>query len=397
LLLLLWPPGSKIPTVHQKQIIHLPSDYLGFLWKHRFVVAFGFLLMLAPIAGLLHLKVDTDYSKFFGKKEHITQSYDRLKQLGYGQNPILISLRFAEGKTYASEEHFAATLAFETGLKNLPQVQKLMTPSDLLEQVDKAYNGAETSRETFARYGENQLGQLLFLAELSGNDDLAEFFAEDRRSVQFVALTENMPSKGIKAFTAQVDSLAEVTLGSHVECAVSGTSVLWANMDDQIATTQLWSLLSAGGVLAVIFFLFLRSFRLGAVGLVINALPVAGTLGLMGFLDISVNIATALIAGIAMGIVVDNSLHFIIRFQGFVKQGKDWRESIQGTLSELGSSMLVAGIILIGSFSCLMTSNFTPTREFGMLLSINVLLSLFLDFAALPVLIYWVRPRHQKG
>jgi uncharacterized protein len=95
--------------------------------------------------------------------------------------------------------------------------------------------------------------------------------------------------------------------------------------------------------------------------------------------------------------VVDNSLHFIIRFQGFVKQGKDWRESIQGTLSELGSSMLVAGIILIGSFSCLMTSNFTPTREFGMLLSVNVLLSLFLDFAALPVLIYWVRPRHQKG
>lgn len=393
LLLWLWPEGSKVPAIHQKEIIRLPRDYLGFLKKRRIVVGIGFLLMLAPIAGLLHLKVDTDYSKFFGKDAPISRSYERLKQLGYGQNPIVISLRFSEGTSYTSNGHFAATLAFEKALKTLPQVQKLMTPSELLEQVDFAYNGTETSHQIFSAYDENQLGQLLFLAELSGNDDLAEFFAEDRRSVQCIALTENMASKGIKAFSAQIDSLAKLHLPPQTQYAVTGTSVLWANMDDQIATTQLWSLISAGGVLALIFFVFLRSFRLGMVGLFINALPVAGTLGLMGWLGISVNIATALIAGIAMGIVVDNSLHFIIRLQGFLKKGLDWRASIQATLSEIGSSVLVASIILIGSFSCLMTSNFTPTREFGMLLSINVLLSLFLDFAVLPVLIYAVRPR----
>jgi predicted RND superfamily exporter protein len=393
LLVLLWPEGSGLPAIHEKELIRLPKDYLGFLWKHRVAVGLGFALMLLPIAGLPLLKVDTDYSKFFGKKDHITRSYERLKTLGYGQNPVIISLRHKDGKTYASEGRFASSLRFESGIKALPQVRKLLTPSDLLEQVDKAYNGTATSRRTFEGYGEAQVGQLLFLAELSGNDDLSEFLAEDKQAVQMVAMTDNMGSKGLKAFSAQVRSLAKRELGKDAECTVTGTSVLWANMDDQVATTELWSLVSAGVVLAIIFFVFLRSFRLGLAGIVINAVPVAGTLGLMGFLGIRVNIATALIAGIAMGIVVDNSLHFIIRMQAFVKDGMGWREGINATLEELGSSMIVSGIIIIGSFSCLITSNFTPTREFGVLLSANVLLSLFLDFAALPAIVYWVRPR----
>jgi predicted RND superfamily exporter protein len=393
LLLVFWPQGSKLPAIHEKEIIRLPKDYLGFLWKYRLAVGAGFILLLLPMAGLPYLKVDTDYSKFFGKNEPITRSYDRLKELGYGQNPITISLRQPEGKTYGSEGGFSSVLRFESAIKNLPQVRKLLGPSDLLEQVDKAYNDSATSREAFANYGEAQVGQLLFLAELSGNEDLAEFFAEDKRTVQLVALTDNMGSKGIKAFSAQVDRLAKHELGPEVDCSITGTSVLWANMDDQVATTELWSLSSAGGVLIIIFFFFLRSFRLGLVGIFINAIPVAGTLGLMGFLDIRVNIATALIAGIALGIVVDNSLHVIIRMQAFVKKGSTWRDAINATLQELGSSMLVSGAIIIGSFSCLITSNFTPTREFGVLLSANVLLSLFLDFAALPALMYWVRPR----
>ena len=420
LLALFWPQGSPLPSVHATEIVRIPKDYFAFLRRHRVAVGIGFILMLVPIAGLPWLQVDTDYSKFFGSGEHISRSYARLKESGYGQNPIVVSLRFGregregDGKNLASDGRFAQALDFQADLKALPQVRKLMTPYDLLEQMDKAYNGktdssgsiaiatdasgtATTSRASFESYGEAQVGQLLLLAEVSGNDDLAEFVAEDNSAVQLVAMTDNMGSKGLKAFTSQVEALAEKRLGPGVECHVTGTSVLWANMDDQVATTQLWSLTSAGIVLALIFFGFLRSFRLGLAGIVINALPVAATLGLMGFLGIRVNIATALIAGIAMGIVVDNSLHFIMRLQGFIKAGMEWKDGINATLQDLGSSMLVSGLIIIGSFSCLITSGFTPTREFGILLSANVLLSLFLDFAALPVLIFAVRPRRPSA
>lgn len=419
-----WPQGSALPSVHATEIVRIPKDYFAFLRRHRVAVGIGFILMLVPIAGLPWLKVDTDYSKFFGRGEHISRSYARLKELGYGQNPIVVSLRFGgegregDGKNLASDGRFAQALDFQADLKALPQVRKLMTPYDLLDQMDKAYNGeidssdsstssastgsstagtTSVSRASFAGYGEAQVGQLLLLAEVSGNDDLAEFVADGNSAVQLVAMTDNMGSKGLKAFASQVEALAEKRFGPGVQCHVTGTSVLWANMDDQVATTQLWSLTSAGIVLALIFFGFLRSFRLGLAGIVINALPVAATLGLMGFLGIRVNIATALIAGIAMGIVVDNSLHFIMRLQGFIKAGMEWKDGINATLADLGSSMLVSGLIIIGSFSCLITSGFTPTREFGILLSANVLLSLFLDFAALPVLIFAVRPRRPRA
>jgi uncharacterized protein len=413
-----WPQGSLLPSVHATEIVRIPKDYFAFLRRHRVAVGIGFILMLVPIAGLPWLQVDTDYSKFFGSGEHISRSYERLKESGYGQNPIVVSLRFGmegregregDGKTLASDGRFAQALDFQADLKALPQVRKLLTPYDLLEQMDKAYNGdtdsgavnissaTSTSRASFKGYGEAQVGQLLLLAEVSGNDDMSEFIADGNSAVQLVAMTDNMGSKGLKAFASQVEALAEKRLGPGVECHVTGTSVLWANMDDQVATTQLWSLTSAGIVLALIFFGFLRSFRLGLAGIVINALPVAATLGLMGFLGIRVNIATALIAGIAMGIVVDNSLHFIMRLQGFIKAGMDWKDGINATLEDLGSSMLVSGLIIIGSFSCLITSGFTPTREFGILLSANVLLSLFLDFAALPVLIFAVRPRRPRA
>lgn len=400
-------PASAAAVSAHKEWFRMPADYLAFLGRHKLAVGAGFLLLLSPLTGLHRVKIDTNYTRFFGDDAHITRSYAGLKGAGYGQSPIILTLRYPEGGGFATESGYRDAARLQTALQGMPAIRKLLSPTELLAQVDKAFNGDSAARGAdgsgaaaagaMAGYDAAKLGQLLLLAELSGNDDLSDLVSEDKTAIQMIALTDYMSSKELEDFKREVTAAASRILPQAVDFGITGTAVLWANMDKQVSRTQVFSLLSAGLLLGAVFFIFLRSFRLGVVGMFVNAVPIVATLGIMGWLGISINIATALIAGIAMGIVVDNSLHFINRFQGFQKSGKPWRDSINATISELGESMLMSGLIIIGSFLCMATSDFTPSREFGILVSLNILISLFLDFAVLPVLVFWVKPGKDGG
>ena len=139
------------------------------------------------------------------------------------------------------------------------------------------------------------------------------------------------------------------------------------------------------GILILLF----RSLKLAVLGLALSLYPVAMVLGLMGLWNIPVNIATVLIAGIAVGLAVDDTIHFVYAYQKSRQRGYDRGKASEEALVDVGLRMVMTSFILVGSFAAMGLSDFMPTSQFGLLSSFTVVLALVADLTLLPVVLAW--------
>jgi predicted RND superfamily exporter protein len=347
--------------------------------------------MLYTLAGLSRVEVDTDYKKFFGRHTAVTRAYADIDQAGFGQNPVSIVLRYAEGSKVTTGDHFSRLMEFETAIAGIPGIVKLLSLTQIVGRIDMAFNG-HPDGSSVAGYSEEQLSQLLLLGELSGNDDVSDFLAGDGRVVQVIALTPSMSSRQLGEFRKRIHEVAARTLRPDVSVDITGSAVLWANMDEQISHTEVSSTYIITLVFLVIMPVMFRSPRLGVVGFVVNALPLVIVFGLMGLLDIRVNMATALIGGVAIGATADSTLFFINAVRRGFSEGLSWPDAVDQAVARVGDGIITTSLVLAGGFACLATSSFLPTAQFGALVTAAVLLSLFLDIIINPIVLKLVGP-----
>lgn len=351
------------------------------------------LITLIPASGVFLLETDTNYTKFFSASADITRAYEQIEHAGYAQNPVAIVLRFPGQGTWSDQAYFKHIVDFEGELEKLPEVIKLMSSTKLVEQIDQAFNTTNTSKEIFSGYNQNQINQLLLLGELSNNDDIDDFLLRNKRQTQIVALTPYMSSRELDDFKQRVYELQKRILPPEIKLVITGTTVLWANMDIQVSHTQLVSLIAVASFLVLFLMILFRSLKLGLIGIIVNALPLAITLGVMGWLGIKINMATAIIGGISLGIVVDDSIHFLSGIRSRLNQGVSLENAIHQTMETVGSSILMTSVVLIGGFSCMATSEFLPSAHFGIFTCLAIAMALILDVFIVPALLLLFNPR----
>ncbi len=141
-------------------------------------------------------------------------------------------------------------------------------------------------------------------------------------------------------------------------------------------------------------FLF-RSFRLSLLAILPNIIPLMIAGGLMGYLGIKLRPSTAMTFSIALGIAVDNTIHFLARFRQEFKISGDYAKSVSETLLTTGKAIISTGIILSLGFFVLYFSEFVPNHEFGILATIIIISAVCGSLVLLPVLILQIRPTLQ--
>jgi hypothetical protein len=401
LLVLLWPrgrtgdqdgaDGAKPTGLYARRILPLQFG----TWRWVWLAAGGALLLLS--CGIGQLQVDTDYTKFFGKDTDITRAYPRLAKAGYGQSPVTLLVRFPHGEAYGEADNLTRLMRFEDQLRKDPAVVKLMTFTDLLRRADLAFGGNEGAENRLQTYNANQLAQLQLLAEIGGNDDLRDLVTEDKQTVQEVAMAPYMSSKELELFKGRIDAAGRATLPDGAEWSVTGTTVQWANMDKEISRTQLSSLCIIAVVFLVLLPIIFRSWLLGVIGVLINSLPMLITFGLMGLLKIKINLATALLGGVAIGATVDSTIFFINRVRLARETGMTELEAINHAVLTVGDGIIMTSLILAGGFTCLVSSSFVPTSNFGGLVSVSIAVALFMDIMVNPIVLRLVSVREARA
>ncbi len=202
-----------------------------------------------------------------------------------------------------------------------------------------------------------------------------------------------MSSSELQGLRDSVAAIADEVLPSDARASLQGTTVLWANMDGEIGSTQVRSIIMLAIVFVLLLPILFGSVRLGLLGIVINGLPLAMTFGLMGLCGSRLNMATALIGGVAIGSTVDSTLFFINRFQAELALGRTWTEAIEAAVRGVGDGILITTGILAGGFLCMTVSSFKPTADFGIFTCFTIVTGAFLDILIDPILLGFMAPR----
>jgi hypothetical protein len=295
------------------------------------------------LAGLGRLEADTNYVEFFRPGSRVRSAYETAKRAGMAQSVLDVVVRTPG----ASDPGDLAPFLEAVGEQ--PEVRGVLAP------------GAGPDLRGFVDDGGTAFRAALFV-DFMGNDDVG-------------------------ALSRRVRSLGNRLLPEGWAVEVTGSPVLWERMDASIVRTQQGSILLVALGAFVLLALFFRDLRAAAIGWFCSALPVGIILGIMGWLGVPVTLATVLIAGIALGLAVDDTVHFVFAVRRRLAAGRGRREAVRDALVTVGERMVVTSLILSGSFSVMAFSDFVPTAGFGIFTALTILLALAADMALLPWLL----------
>ena len=144
--------------------------------------------------------------------------------------------------------------------------------------------------------------------------------------------------------------------------------------------------------ITLMFLVLFKSLPLSFIGIIPNLLAATFVLGLMGLMNLPLDMMTITIAAIAIGIAVDNSIHYIYRFREEYNRTKDYNESVYKSHDSIGRAIFFTGITIIFGFSILIMSNFIPTIIFGLLTGLAMFIALIAVLTLLPKLLLIFKP-----
>lgn len=194
----------------------------------------------------------------------------------------------------------------------------------------------------------------------------------------------------IEQIPAIQQRISEDFEGSGVTVKLTGHAVLAGKMQAHMLDSQLYSFAVALAVVSLMMIVLLRSTLVGLLAMIPNLLPIAIGLGAMTLLDILLSPATVMIAAVALGIVVDDTVHLMTAFERGVRATGKVDAAIRSTLLEVGQPVTVTSILLASGFAILILGSFLPTRQVGGLVALIVVAALLTDLVFLPAILRWL-------
>jgi len=193
----------------------------------------------------------------------------------------------------------------------------------------------------------------------------------------------------LKKITYDLNKMVEPNIAT---VQLSNLMVLYNNMLQSLFHSQITMLSLVLLILSLMFLLLFRSLQITLIALIVNIIPISMIFGFMGWLHIPLDIMTITIAAIAMGIGVDDTIHYIHRFK--IEYAKDhlYRKAIQRTNDSVGNAMYYTSLAIVMGFSILTLSNLIPTIYFGLLTMIVMVAALMADLILLPKLLLLLKP-----
>ena len=168
---------------------------------------------------------------------------------------------------------------------------------------------------------------------------------------------------------------------------MTGATMLFAHIWDNATKSNIKSLVIALLLISCVIGITFKSFSIGLLSIVPNFFPAIMAFGVWGMLYGQVDIGSSVVALIAFGIVVDDTIHFLHRYQHLRKNGAGHSAAIEGTLTSVGKALVTTTVVLSLGFGVLSFSDYTMNSSMGMLTALTISFALILDLFFLPVLL----------
>ena len=387
-LLLLLPPETG--TAPQERFFLAPMRWVS-AFSMRFApqVLIGTTVLLVVAAtGTIWLRVDTNHINFFATDHPLHQSAQVIDEKLSGIYSFNVLLE-GEPDVMKSPDTLRRMEQLRARLEQLPYVKKVVSLADYVKRVNRELNGGDEAHAQLPS-GADAVAQELFVFGLSddGRRELDRIVASDySRSQMSVKLASMSSDLVFEQITLAEREAAEVFAGSGIQTTVTGSGRIFSALDHYLVVSQLSSFGTAFITVFGVIFIVFRSVRFGVLAIIANALPVAAVLGLMGWLGISLNVATIMVSSVALGIVDDDTIHFIGRFRREAAAGTSTTEAIELATMHEGRASLTTAIINSLGYGVMVFSSYKPTAWFGGLLALTMMVAFLAEVLVVPAVI----------
>jgi predicted RND superfamily exporter protein len=216
---------------------------------------------------------------------------------------------------------------------------------------------------------------------------LGAYFAPETNEVRFSLrirdTTEGLDRSNL--LQALRDDL-ETVLGRDADYQMANLFVLYEDILERLFRSQVLTLGIVFVAIMLAFLLIFRSLRIAIIAIVPNVLVTATVFGIMGWFGIALDLMTITIAAVAMGIAVDDTIHYIHRYQ-HESRSSDAASAVRRTHTSVGFAVLYTTVIIVAGFASLVFSDFVPSTLFGLLTSVALGGAFLFDMTVLPVLL----------
>lgn len=294
-------------------------------------------------------------------------------------------------KAWLSEKIWKKVDALQDSISTLGSFSRPISYIDLLKYANQSYYKGATGEYRLPnsfdipgimRYQRN--------GKQNRNDSLSQSYVDT--SGQYIRIHAQMKDMGtyeMEEVTRRIEQQAKAVFeGEDVEITVSGASVVILEGTKYLLNNLISSIGAAILIIAIMMATMFRKPRMVIISLIPNVLPLLFTAGIMGFFQIPLKASTIIIYGIAFGITVDSTIHFLAKYLQELRYHKgDIVESTFSAIRDTALSMAYTSIILFCGFSVFIGSGFGGTKALGILLSITLLMGFFCNLTLLPALL----------
>ena len=190
--------------------------------------------------------------------------------------------------------------------------------------------------------------------------------------------------------------LKDVFKGDEIFQA-TGLPALLARTIDAAINSMAKSYLIAFVAITLMMISLLGSLKIGLLSMIPNLIPICFTMGMMGFFKVPLVINSLMIGSIAIGIVVDDTVHFLYNFQKFYHAKRDPAYAVRETLVGVGRALLITSLVLSAGFFITLCSSLKHLVNFGFFTGVTILIALLTDFFLMPALMIMVTPRRRTA
>jgi len=372
------------------------------------IILFAILIAIISIYGASKLRVENSFISYFKKNTEIYKGMKIIDTKLGGTTPLDVIVTFKDAIKAKKETSTDSFDEFDSEFESNKNKNQYWFSPNKMETVMKIQKYLESLKEI----GNVQsLGTILEIGKKLNNGKNLDTF-------ELAVLYNKMPEKfknlilspyvdidknQLRFSTRIIDSnpnlrrnnlinkirrdLPKMLKDKNIKFQLSNLMILYNNMLQSLFESQI---LTLGAVIFILFLMFLalfKSFKISLIAIITNMIPVSIIFAVMGFADIPLDVMTITIASISIGIGVDDTIHYIIRFKEEFAKDKDYIKAMQRSHSSIGYAMYYTSIAIILGFSILVFSNFIPTIYFGILTILVMVTALISALLLLPKLL----------
>lgn len=379
------PPAVRWIARHMHGIV-------DFNVKHRKALMALFTVLLGiAIGGITQLRIDFNFLHEFRPEIEWRRHTEKINEVMGGLLSVVYV--YDAGRTDGIKD--LAMLRELEGLQTVAEKQPVVQDStsvvDIVKELNQAFHGGDRA---FYRLPDDQetLAQLLLVYELSGGKEMNDVLNLDRSKTALQVRLQLVAASEVKVFLDAMDLyLAEhPPQGAKVE--VTGIGLLWVRMAQYISDTQIQGYTLTFLFIAGFMVLTFGSVRLGLLAMVPNLFPIVLILGIMGWLGWTLDYFRLLLATIAIGIAVDDTIHFVSSYKREFEHCGRYEEALRRTMPEVGPAMMAMTVILVVAFSSYHASSLAIVASFGTLLTVTIATAVLADLFLMPGLLLIFKP-----